>query len=133
MTLPRGGRTRIVHRPGLARYAGPSSRQLLVARWLPILVPLFCQGLWTAGLHLAPVYFFLAAVLLALSGRALMVHGLALGLLGWLQLTAALLAAGLLGAYLMSPDEWLRHSGDTLLLVGYTSFGFNFVASYLPR
>lgn len=131
--VPGRGRMRIVARPGLASYAGPTSRQLVLARWVPVVAPLVFQILTVAGLHFSPLYYFLSAFALLLSARNFLETGIGLGILMLIQLGAAFLATGLLGLYALSSDDWMRFSGNTLLMMGYVSFLFNLIGSYLPR
>jgi hypothetical protein len=131
--VPGRGRMRIVARPGLSTYAGPTGRQLFIARLVPLLAPLVFQVLSVAGLHLSPLFYFLSALALLLSARNFMETGIGLGILMPIQLFAGLLATALLGMYTLSHHDWLRHSGNTVLMMGYVSFLFNLIGSYLPR
>ncbi len=127
------GRTRIVSRPGLDKFAGPPARRLVVARWLPIFVPLGFQALYLAGLHFSPLYFFIVAIVLWMSARAWADVGMGLGLLVLLQLLGGGTAMVLLGINLLSAQSWLTYCANTALMMGYVSFFFNLLASYLPR
>ena len=126
-------RARIVSRPGLDKYAGPPPRELVKARWLPIFVPLALQIATVAGIHRPDLFFLVTAIVLLMSARAFRETGTGLGLLVMLQLFAAGLTTVLLLFNLFSPQDWLRFSGSTGLLMGYVSFVFNLVGSYLPR
>ena len=126
-------RKRFVNRPGLERLAGPTTRQLVVARWLPLLVPLALKALDMAGLHQPDVFILIVAAVLLQSARVFVATGLGLGLLVFLQLLAGLAATLVLVANLLSPEDWLRFSANTALLMGYVSFIFNLIGSYLPR
>ncbi|MEO8201312.1 MAG: hypothetical protein ABI679_12370, partial [Gemmatimonadota bacterium] len=110
MALSYPGRTRIVSRPGLEKIVGPPKRQLVIARWLPIFVPLGFQALSLARLHFTPIYFFITAVTLWLSARAWSELGMGLGLLVLLQLLGGGTAMFLLGFNLLSPQSWLTYS-----------------------
>lgn len=124
---------RIIARPGLSKFAGPTTRQLVVARLLPVLVPLIFQGLSHGGIHSTRVYYFLTAALLLWSARTFSETGIGLGILVLIQLFAGLLATGVLAAYLLSTSAWLWYSGITLLIMGYVSYVFNVIGSFLPR
>jgi hypothetical protein len=123
---------RVVARPGLSKYAGPTTRQLIVARVLPAVVPLVFQGMSLAGLHSTRLYYFITAALLLWSARTFVETGIGLGMLMLIQMFAALLATGLLAAYLLSTSDWLWYSALTLLMVGYVSWLFNVIGSFLP-
>ncbi|MEP7324417.1 MAG: hypothetical protein ABI836_00585 [Gemmatimonadota bacterium] len=133
MTVGGGGRRRIIARKGIDKYAGPTTRQLVVARLLPVAGPLLFQVLTLAGVHPVKLYYFLAAALLLWSARTFMETGIGLGMLMLIQVFAALLATALLAAYLLSTSDWLWYSGITLLMMGYVSYVFNVIGSYLPR
>lgn len=124
---------KIVKRPGLSQFAGPTRRQLIVSRLLPVAVPLAFKGLDLAGLHSPPIYYFLTAFVLLLSARSFLEAGSGLGILVPLQLFAALLATGVFALFALSGDDWAKYSGMTLLMMGYVSFVFNLAGSYLPR
>jgi hypothetical protein len=126
-------RIRVTARSGIATYAGPSSRQLLVARGLPLLAPLAFKILAVAGLHFSPLYYFLTSLALFQSARTFRDTGIGLGILTLVQLVAAFLATVLLGIYVLSSESWLRLTGTTFLMMGYVSFLFNLIGSYLPR
>ncbi len=133
MTAGYPRRARIVSRPGLNQFAGPSRNQLIVARWLPLFTPLIFQLLNLLGLHLSPVYFFIVGFVLWLSARKYAEIGSGLGLLVLLQLIGGGVAALLLGFNLLDSQTWLRYCANTALMMGYVSFFFNLLASYLPR
>lgn len=127
------GRLRIVARPGLSAFAGPTRWQLIVARLLPVAVPLLFQGMSLAGLHYTAIYYFLTAAFLLFSARTFLEAGNGLGILAPIQLFAALLATGVLATFLLSGDDWMKYSGITLLMMGYVSYAFNVIGSFLPR
>ena len=133
MTTGGRGRLRVVARKGLSAYAGPTTWQLIVARVLPVAAPLVFQGLTFAGLHSTKVYYFVAAALLLWSARTFLETGAGLGMLMLIQVFAGLLATGVLTAYLFSTSDWLWYSGITLLMMGYVSYVFNVIGSFLPR
>lgn len=126
-------RLKVVARPGLSRYAGPTRRQLIVSRVLPVAVPLVFKALDVAGLHYTSVFYFLAALLLLLSARAFLQTGTGLGILVLIQLFASVLATAVLAVYVASGDDWLKYSGITLLMMGFVSYVFNVLGSFLPR
>ena len=124
---------RVVSRPGLERYAGPTTRQLVVARWLPVFVPLLLYGMYRAGIHYSGIFFLLIAAVLLMSARAWLATGAGLGILMFLQFLSATLATLLLAANFFSPESWLFYSAATILMMSYVSFAFNLLGSYLPR
>lgn len=124
---------RVIARKGVDKYAGPTARQLIVARVLPVVVPLVFQVMSLAGLHSIRVYYFITAALLLWSARTFMETGIGLGMLMLIQAFAGLLATAVLGAYLLSTSEWLWYSGITLLMMGYVAYVFNVIGSFLPR
>jgi hypothetical protein len=127
------GRVRIISRPGLEQFAGPTPRQLVVARWLPLFFPLVFQLFSLLGLHFSPVYFLIVSVVLWLSARKWSEIGSGLGLLVLLQLIAGGLATVLSTFNVLDPQPWLRYCTNTALMMGYVSFFFNLLSSYLPR
>lgn len=124
---------RVVSRPGLDRFAGPSARQLFMARWVPLLVPLFLQVVYLLGLHLSWLFYLITAIALFQSARTWLAIGSGLGLLVLLQLLAGGGATLLLGLNFLSPQEWLVYSAATALLTGYIAWFFNVLGSLLPR
>jgi hypothetical protein len=126
-------RIRIVSRPGLGAYAGPSARDLFVARWLPALVPLLLYGVHRLAGRYEAFFYFLTAVALLQGARTWLRVGAGLGILVPVQLLGAVVATALLGFNTLSPEVWLFYSGATALMMGYVSYFFNLVGSYLPR
>jgi len=124
---------KIIARPGLSKYAGPTTRQLIVARLLPVAAPLVFLGLSRAGLHSTPIFYFLTAALPLWSARTFRETGIGLGILMLLQLFAGLLATGVFAGFLLSNSAWLWYSGITLRMMGYVSYLFNVIGSFLPR
>ena len=104
------------------------------ARWLPLMVPL---GL--GGLHLLFPKMTPALPLLAIGGAVAWSaeqwrrHGVGLELLVPLQLGAGLVAAALGLADASQSVGWIERCGWVALMVGYTSFLFNLLATFLPR
>lgn len=125
---------RIIARKGLDKFAGPTTWQLIVARLLPIAAPLAFQVMTVAGLHSVKIYYFITAALLLWSARTFLETGIGLGMLMLIQMFAGLLATGVLAAFLVAKNgDWLWYSGITLLMMGYVSYVFNVIGSFLPR
>lgn len=124
---------RIVSRPGLERFAGPTPRQLLIARWIPLIVPVVFQGIDRLGIHLPGLFFLVTAAALLLSARTWLETGSGLSILVFVQLLAAGAATLLLLANFFSPASWLFYSSATALMMGYTAWVFNVIGSLLPR
>lgn len=124
---------RIVSRPGLERFAGPTPRQLLVARWIPLIVPVVLQGVDRLGVNLPGLFFLFAAAALLLSARTWVETGSGLGILVFVQLLASGAATLILLANFFSPQSWLFYSSATALMMGYIAWVFNVVGSFLPR
>jgi hypothetical protein len=133
VTGSRPGRMRIVSRPGLNRFAGPSARELLIARWIPVIVPLALYGLHRAGLHLPEQYYLITGASLFLSARTWMTIGSGLGILVLIQVLAAGFATLLLAANFLDPAQWLFYCAATALMMGYVAWFFNLLGSLLPR
>jgi hypothetical protein len=106
---------------------------LLVARWVPLIVPLAGYGLDRAGLHYSPVYFLLTAGSLLLSARTWMEIGSGLGILVPVQLLAGATATVLLAGNFLDPTAWLFYASATALMTGYVAWFFNLLGSLLPR
>jgi hypothetical protein len=129
----RPGRMRVVSRPGLDRFAGPSARDLLVARWIPVIVPLVLYALHRVGLRFPDLFYLLTAIALLLSARTWMRIGSGLGILVLVQLLAGGIATLLLVGNSFEPASWFIYSAATALMMGYVAWFFNVLGSLLPR
>ena len=133
MAASRPGRIRIVSRPGQSEFAGPAARQLLVARWVPLIVPLLLHLVRLAGLPVSALTYFLTAFTLFLSARTFQTIGSGLGMLVPIQVAAAGLATLLLIGNFLEPTPWLFYCAVTALMMGYVAWFFNMIGSLLPR
>lgn len=124
---------RIVSRPGQSAFAGAGARQLLVARWVPLIVPLLLHLLRLTGLPLAALGPLLTAFALFLSARTFNATGSGLGMLVPIQVVAAGVATLLLIGNFLEPTAWLFYCALTALMMGYVAWFFNMVGSLLPR
>jgi len=97
------------------------------------LVPLGLEIIYRLAPSLAPLLMLITGLVLLASARVFLETGLGLGLLVLLQLLGSLIATGLLGSNLLSAHDWLRYSANTALMMGYVSFFFNLLGSYLPQ
>ena len=112
----------------------PAERQVPLARWLPLALPVLLHLLQRFTPLRSPSASYVAVSLaLVFSGRVFRRTGRGLGFLSGFQFGAGLVATVFFAANLIEAETWRTHSGVPALMSAYASYLCNLIGSYLPR